>query len=119
MFDRIGVIRYPQGKIMEDQIFEASLEAGAQDVLLGEKTYDIECTVENFASMRDALICKFGDPESAELIWKPQTMTAVDEEKAPSLMKFLDVLEDNDDVQSVFANFEITDEVMEKLANGK
>jgi YebC/PmpR family DNA-binding regulatory protein len=119
MFDRIGVIRYPQGKIMEDRIFEASLEAGAQDVLLSEKTYDIECNVEDFATVRDALICKFGDPESAELIWKPQTMAPVDEEKAPSLLKFLDVLEDNDDVQSVFANFEIADEVLEKLESGK
>ena len=62
---------------------------------------------------------QFGDPERAELIWKPQTTAPVDEEKAASLIKLIDVLEDNDDVQAVFANFEMSDEVMEKLASGK
>jgi YebC/PmpR family DNA-binding regulatory protein len=119
MFDRIGVISYPTDKINEDALFEAALEAGAQHLEPTEKTYDVECSIEDFASVRDALMTKFGDPESAELIWKPQTMAPVDEEKAPSLLKFLDILEDNDDVQSVFSNVEIADEVMEKLASGK
>jgi YebC/PmpR family DNA-binding regulatory protein len=119
MFDRVGIIRYPRGKIDYEALFEAALEAGAHNIEESDKGYEIECTLEDFAAVRDQLIAKFGDPESAELIWKPQTTTAVDEEKAISLMKFIDVLEDNDDVQTVFANFEMSDEVMAKLAEGK
>lgn len=119
MFDRIGVIRYLKDKVKEDALFEAAIEVGAQHMESSEKTYDIECTLEDFARVRDELMIKFGDPESAELIWKPQTMAPVDEDRAISLMKLLDVLEDSDDVQSVFANFEIADEIMEKIANGK
>ena len=119
MFDRMGVICYPKGKIDFDALFEAALEAGAQNLEEADKTYEIECSLENFATVRDALITTFGDPESAELIWKPQITALVDEEKAASLMKLIDVLEDNDDVQSVFANFEVSDEILEKLASGK
>ncbi len=119
MFDRKGVIRYPKNKIDYETLFEASLEAGAQNIEDSDKGYDIECTLEDFATVRDQLMTQFGDPESAELIWKPQTTALVDEEKAISLMKFIDMLEDNDDVQAVFANFEMSDEVMEKLASGK
>lgn len=119
MFDRTGVISYPKGKIDFDTLFEEALEVGAQNLEETEKSYEIECSLENFAGVRDGLIAKFGDPEGAELIWKPQTTTSVDEEKAASLMKLIDVLEDNDDVQAVFANFEVSDEVLEKLASGK
>lgn len=119
MFDRVGMIRYPKGKINYETLFDAALEAGAQNIEEADKGYEIECTLEDFSTVRDQLIAKFGDPESAELVWKPQTTALVDEEKAISLMKFIDVLEDNDDVQSVFANFEMSDEVMEKLAGGK
>lgn len=119
MFDRVGVVRYPKGKINYDALFEATLEAGAHNIESTDKGYEIESSLEDFAMVRDGLMAKFGDPESAELIWKPQTTAPVDEEKASSLMKLLDILEDNDDVQAVFANFEISDEVMEKIANGK
>lgn len=119
MFDRLGVIRYPVDKVSVEALFDLAIESGAQHIELTEKTHDVECALEDFAKVRDDLMAQFGDPESAELIWKPQTMAPVDEEKATSLLKFIDVLEDNDDVQSVFANFEISDEVMEKLAGGK
>lgn len=117
MFDRIGIIRYSEEKIDFDKLFETALEAGAQNIETTNKGIDVECPLENFSTLRDTLIKAFGDPESAELIWKPQTTTPVDEHKAPSLMKFLDVLEDNDDVQSVFANFEISEDVLEKLSS--
>jgi len=119
MFDRIGIIRYLKDKVNYDSLFDAALEAGAQNIESMEKTHDIECALEDFSNVRDELIAKFGDPESVELVWKPQTMAPVDEDRATSLMKLLDVLEDNDDVQSVFANFEITEEVMEKIAASK
>lgn len=119
MFDRAGVIRYLKDEINYEALFEAALEAGAQNIEETDKSYEIECSLEDFATVRDALMTKFGDPDGAELIWKPQTTAPVDEEKASSLLKFIDVLEDNDDVQAVFANFEMSDEVMEKLASGK
>lgn len=119
MFDRIGVIRYPKDKVNYDILFEVALEAGAQHIESTEQSHEVECSLEDFASVRDALMAKFGDPESAELVWKPQTMAPVDEDKASSLMKLLDLLEDNDDVQSVFENADIPQEVMEKLAEGK
>ncbi|MBY0292262.1 MAG: YebC/PmpR family DNA-binding transcriptional regulator [Alphaproteobacteria bacterium] len=119
MFDRVGIIRYPKSSIKQDVLFEAALEAGAQNFEEIDKNYEIECSLEDFATVRDALITLFGDPEGAELMWKPQTTVIVDEEKAVSLMKFIDILEDNDDVQSVFSNDEISDEVMEKLVNKK
>ncbi len=115
MFDRIGLIRYPKDKMTFDAIFDEALEGGAQNVEESEKSYEVECTLEDFATVRDHLMAAFGDPESAELIWKANNTTAVDEEKAITLMKFIDVLEDNDDVQTVFANFDIPDTVMEKL----
>jgi YebC/PmpR family DNA-binding regulatory protein len=119
MFDHIGILRYPKDKMNYDALFETSLEAGAQNLEEADKSYEIECRLEDFSTVRDELFKVFGDPESAQLIWKPQTTTPVDEEKASSLMKFLDTLEDNDDVQTVFANFEISDEIMEKLESGK
>ncbi len=117
MFDRVGVIRYSKEKINFDTLFEAAIDAGAQNLEETPKSYEIECSLEDFAAVRDKLLAAFGDPEAAELIWKPQTTVLVDEEKALSLMKLIDILEDNDDVQSVFANFEMSDEVMEKLAD--
>lgn len=116
MFDRIGVIRYPKGKISFEEIFDLALEGGAQNVEQSEHSYEVDCALEDFATVRDHLMVTFGDPESAALIWKANNTTAVDEEKAVKLLKFIDVLEDNDDVQTVFANFDISDEIMEKLA---
>jgi transcriptional/translational regulatory protein YebC/TACO1 len=115
----VGVMRYPKDNINYEALFEGAIEAGAQNIETSDKGYEIECSLADFAHIRDQLMEKFEDPESAELIWKPHIMAPVDEEKAPSLMKLLDILEDNDDVQAVFANFEMSDDVMEKLASGK
>lgn len=119
MFDHIGSILYPKEKINYEALFEASLEAGGQNIEESDKGYEVECVLEDFVAVRESLIAKFGDPERAELTWKPQTTTLVDEEKAISLMKLIDVLEDNDDVQAVFTNVEMSEEVMAKLAEEK
>ena len=119
MFDRVGLIRYPAEKIDFDALFEVALEEGAENIEQTDKGFEVECPFDNFAALRDKLIAVFGDPQSVEIIWKPQTTAPVDEEKASTLLKLIDVLEDNDDVQSVFANFEISDEVLDKLANAK
>jgi YebC/PmpR family DNA-binding regulatory protein len=115
MFDRIGQILYPASKASSDDMFEASVEAGAQDCLSDEEGHEIICAVEDFAAVRDAMEAKFGVAEKAGLVWKPNVMSEVNEDQAKAVMKLIDVLEDNDDVQNVYTNFETSDEIMERL----
>ncbi|MEC8846635.1 MAG: YebC/PmpR family DNA-binding transcriptional regulator [Pseudomonadota bacterium] len=115
MFDRVGQLIYPVAAASADDMFEAALEAGADDVESAEESHEITCAPEDFNAVREALDTRFGAPEEAGLTWKPQNTIALDEDKAATLLKLLDVLDDSDDVQSVSANFEISDEVMAKL----
>ena len=116
LFSRVGAIRYPAPAASEDAMLEAAIEAGADNVGLDEDGHDVTCAIEDFFSVRDALEAKFGAPESARLEWRPTISVALDEEKASSLLKLLDVLEDSDDVQNVYANFDIPDAVMNRLS---
>jgi YebC/PmpR family DNA-binding regulatory protein len=115
MFERLGQIIYPLAKGSADAMFEASVEAGATDCQSSGEGHEIVCAVEDFAAVRDTLEAKFGTAEKAGLVWKPNVMAAVDEEQAASVLKLIETLEDNDDVQNVFTNFEVSDEVMERL----
>ena len=116
MFDRIGAIRYPAAAAGAEAMFEAALEAGADNVESSEEGHEVTCTPDDLAAVRDALEGRFGTPEYARLDWKPQTSVPVaDETVAKTLLKLLDALEDNDDVQRVQANFEIPDDIMERL----
>ncbi len=115
-FERVGAVHYPANVAEADAMFEAALEAGAGDVESGEDGHEITCAPDDLGMVRDALEAKFGTPEYARLDWKPQTLAPVaDEDTAKALMKLLDVLDDNDDVQRVSANFDIPDAIMEKL----
>jgi YebC/PmpR family DNA-binding regulatory protein len=116
MFDQLGFIEYPAETASADDMFEAGLEAGASDVESSDDGHEIFCAVEDLGTVRDALEEKYGTPADARLDWKPQTTTELDEDKATTLLKLLDVLEDNDDVQRVASNFEVSDEVMERLS---
>lgn len=116
MFERIGLIQY-QGQSV-DALFEVAIDAGADNIEETGDMVEVSCAVENFHAVRDALQKKAGDPVEAKIIWRPQTMTALDEESAKALLKMIDVLEDNDDVQNVFSNFEVSDDVMTALATG-
>ena len=116
MFSRLGVVRYPAKAESEDAMFEAAIEAGADNVESGPEGHEITTTVENFFAVRDALEQKFGEAEAAKLDWRPATSVTLDEEKAAGLLKLLDVLEDNDDVQNVYANFDIPEAVMQTLS---
>ncbi len=116
MFDQLGFIEYPAEIASADDMFEAALEVGASDVESSDDGHEIYCAVADLGAVRDALAEKFGDPQDARLDWKPTTTTELDEEKAGTLLKLLDVLEDNDDVQRVASNFEVSDEVMERLS---
>jgi YebC/PmpR family DNA-binding regulatory protein len=116
LFDRIGLIIYGSDVANLDDFFEASLEAGAEDVESNDICHEVTCVPDDFSMVRDALESKFGNAEDARLDWKPQSSVAVDENSAETLLKFLSILEDNDDVQRVAANFDIDDEVLELLS---
>ncbi len=115
-FDRVGEIVYKADVGDADKVMEAAIEAGAEDVTSDEDGHTIYCAFEDMNEVSKALEATLGEAESVKSIWKPQNTVPVDEEKAQSLMKLIDVLEDDDDVQNVYSNFEVSDEVMAKLS---
>lgn len=115
MFDRVGQIVYPANTSDADSMFEGAVEAGAEDCESDDEIHAIVCAADDFSSVRDALVEKFGEPEQSGLIWKPNVMAEVTEDQAQSVLKLIDILEDNDDVQTVTTNFDVSDEIMEKL----
>jgi YebC/PmpR family DNA-binding regulatory protein len=115
MFSRVGEIVYPAAKISADAMLEAAIEAGADDAASDETGHTITCAFESIGEVSSALAAKFGDAETVKVVWKPQTMTPVDFEKAESLMKMVDALDEDDDVQVVFSNADIPEDVMAKL----
>ncbi|MFP3944177.1 MAG: YebC/PmpR family DNA-binding transcriptional regulator [Alphaproteobacteria bacterium] len=115
MFDHVGAIVYPPETGDMESMLEAAIEAGADECESSDDGYEFICRDDAFNEVREALEEKFGEAKSARLIWKPQSVVAVDGDAASSLLKLLDTLEDNDDVQQVYANFEMTDEALESL----
>jgi YebC/PmpR family DNA-binding regulatory protein len=115
MFDRKGQVLYPLEVGDEDMVMMAALEAGAEDVETTEDGHAIFCADTDLNEVSNALETQLGESESAKLIWKPQTTTELDLEGMEKLMKLIDTLEDDDDVQRVTANFEVSDEVMSAL----
>ena len=116
LFNRMGVIRYPASAGSADDMLEAAIEAGADNVESDAEGHEITCAVEDFFAVRDALEARFGEPEGARLDWRPTTTTVLDDERTASVLKLLDALEDNDDVQNVYANFEIPDALMASMS---
>ena len=117
MFERKGEITYPADVGDEETVLEAAMEAGAEDVESSEDGHTIYCADTDLNDVSTALEERLGESESTKLIWKPTTTTELDFEGAQKLMRLIEVLEDDDDVQRVTANFEISDEVMEQLAS--
>ena len=115
LFDRIGEIRYEDSAVDSDTVFEAALEAGADNVESAEEAHVIHCQPENLHVMAEVLEGELGEPQTTQLIWRPQTTVSLDEGNASTLLRLLDTLDDNDDVQSVSANYEIEDDVMARL----
>ena len=115
MFERVGHVVLDAGAGDADAIFEAALEAGASDVVSDGDGHAVFCEPGDFGAVGEALAARFGDPREAGLIWRPSGAVEVGEDKGATLLKLIDALEDNDDVQSVAANFEIADDVMERL----
>ena len=115
MFDRVGLIAFGPEAGSAEEVFEAAVEAGADNVESTAEGHEITCDPDDFNIVREALTERFGDPREAHLAWKPQTTVEVGEKHAETLLKLLDALDDNDDVQQVAANFEIADEIMAQL----
>lgn len=116
MFDRKGEITYKPDAGDEDTLMEAAIEAGAEDVTSDEDGHVIICEFEELGDVAKSLETTLGEAESVKTIWKPQNNTPVGEDNASTLMKLLDALEEDDDVQNVYANFDIDDDVMEKIS---
>jgi YebC/PmpR family DNA-binding regulatory protein len=115
MFERKGVIRYPAAAGSPDAVFEAALEAGADNVDSSAEEHEITTSTEGFTAARDALEKQFGGASEARLAWVPRVTVPIGADVAASLFKLLEALEDNDDVQSVVANFEVAESDMARL----
>jgi YebC/PmpR family DNA-binding regulatory protein len=114
-FDRVGSVTYPADVADADTVFEAALDAGAADVESSDVGHEITCAPDDLHEVRSALEAKFGVAEEAALTWKAQNTVPVGEDKVQQLFKLLEALEDNDDVQTVSANFDVDDDVMATL----
>ncbi len=116
LFNRLGVVRYPSRVGSADDVLEAAIDAGAEDVATDADGHEITTAPDSFFAVRDALEARFGEPESAKLDWRPTMVVTLDEERAAGLLKLIDALEENDDVQNVTANFDIPDAVLQRLS---
>ena len=115
-FDHVGEIVYPLSAGDADKVMEAAIEAGADDVQTDEEGHYIYCAFESINEVSKALEGMLGEASTVKAIWKPQNSVPVDEERAQSLMKMTDSLEDDDDVQNVYTNMDIPEEVMARLS---
>jgi len=116
MFDRVGLIEFDRKVASEDAMLEAALEAGAEDVATSEDGHEIITTLESLREVAQALEQKFGEPRKAALVWRPQNTISVDDEAGEKILKLVGALEDNDDVQNVYANFEVSDALVAKMS---
>src|SRR5437588_4084222 len=115
MFDRTGIIEYDAKVASDDAMLDAAIEAGADDVISSESGHEIYASQETFREGAKALEAKFGEARKAQLTWKPQNTVPVDDETGEKLLKLMDLLNEHDDVQNVYANFEISDALVAKM----
>lgn len=116
MFNKVGLIGYEGNVAKEDDMLEAGIDAGAENVESSEDWHEITTSVEDFIKVKDALTAKFGEPKEASLTWLAKDPIVIDDlEKAEKIQKLIDMLDDNDDVQNVYSNFEVADEIADKM----
>jgi YebC/PmpR family DNA-binding regulatory protein len=116
MFDHVGVVEYDATVASGDAMLDAAIEAGADDVVSGEGGHEVYTASDSLAEVAKSLEQKFGEPRKAALVWKPKMTTAVDDEKGEKLLGLLETLNEHDDVQNVYANFEMSDALVQKLS---
>ena len=114
MFDHVGLIVYDKAAADDDAMLEAAIDAGADDVR-SEEEHEIVTSIEALREAQKALEAKFGEPRKASIVWRPQNTIAVDDEAGEKILKLIGALEDNDDVQNVIANFEVSDALVAKM----
>lgn len=118
MFDHVGRIEYPYNVASDDEMMESAIEAGANDVESSDTEHMVYTDIESFVDCLEYLNKKYDTPTESEIEWKPQnTIMIEDEEKATKILKLIDALEESDDVQKVFGNYELSEEVFNKLSN--
>ncbi len=115
-FDRLGALRFPLSVADADAMLEAAIEAGAQDVATSDEGHEVLTAPDDLAAVREALEARFGEAQAARLEWRPNLTVALDEEGAQAVLKFVDLLDEHDDVQNVYANFEVGEELLAKLS---
>jgi len=115
MFDRVGLIVFDHKAASDDAMLEAAIDAGADDVVSGPEEHEVITAVEALREAQKALEARFGEPRKAAVVWRPQNTVAVDDEAGEKVFRLIGALEDNDDVQNVVANVEISDALMAKL----
>ena len=115
MFDRTGIVEYDAKIASDDTMLEAAIEAGADDVASSESGHEIFASPETFREVGKALEVKFGEARKSALIWRPQNTLSVDDETGEKLLKLIDQLNEHDDVQNVYANFEVSDALVAKM----
>src|SRR5262249_32068209 len=116
MFDQVGVGEFDAKAASADAMLEAAIEAGAEDVISSESGHEVYTTQDTLRDVARALEAKFGEPRKAAMVWKPQSTVAVNDEQGEKLLKLIEVLNEHDDVQNVYANFEVSDALMAKLS---
>ncbi|MBX6425763.1 MAG: YebC/PmpR family DNA-binding transcriptional regulator [Variibacter sp.] len=116
MFDRVGLVEFDPKVASADAMLDAAIEAGADDVVSTETGHEIYTSPESLAEVAKALEAKFGEPRKAALTWKPQTTVAVDDEQGEKLLKLIEALNEHDDVQNVYSNFEISDALVARMS---
>jgi YebC/PmpR family DNA-binding regulatory protein len=115
MFDRVGEIVYPVKAASGEAMFETAVEAGASDCETAGEQHIVTCAMDDLAQVRGGLEKKFGEAEKSGFVWRPNVMAPLDEAQAADVLELIEALEDDDDVQTVTTNFEVSDEIMEKL----
>jgi YebC/PmpR family DNA-binding regulatory protein len=116
MFDHVGVVEFAPGVADAETMFEAALDAGADDVVSSEGGHEIYVTQDRLRDVAKALEAKFGEPRKAALVWKPQTTLPLQDLEGEKLLRLIESLEDHDDVQHVYANFEVSDALVAKMS---
>jgi YebC/PmpR family DNA-binding regulatory protein len=116
MFDHVGVVEYDAAVASADAMLEAAIEAGAEDVASGDDGHQVFTTTDTLAEVAKALEAKFGEPRKAAMLWKPQNTVGLDDEAGEKVLRLIETLDDNEDVQNVYANFEVSDALVQKLS---
>jgi YebC/PmpR family DNA-binding regulatory protein len=115
MFDHVGLVVYDKAVASDDAMLEAAIDAGADDVQSGSEEHEIVTSIEVLKDAQKALEAKFGEPRKASIVWRPQNTIPVDDEAGEKILKLIGALEDNDDVQNVTANFEVSDALVARM----